>query len=530
MKDKLFNLMRPQSLADVKGHKVVTDKVRRWIKSDSIPSFILMYGCRGCGKTTVARILSKVANCDNPNENGPCGECPSCKQAAQGINPDILELDAASRNKVEDVKALTEKLGYLPFFKKKVVILDEVHRLSATAFDSLLKTLEEPPENVIFIFCTTELQKIPDTIVSRARKLEFNSLPTPVISDRLAEICKQYEKPYEEAALLAIAKASGGAMRDAINNLEDFFEIGITEENVLSELGLASEQVVLSMIEGMCEGSWEKSVLNFRKEVTKGMRLQSFIDSVISVCLDLMQANVTNSVSEVSGTDAYRETVLKVSGHVSFVKLSEICNTFSQIRPIGLDAVQIEGTITSLLIEQSSVEILRKQVEELTERVNALENGTSAKVAVFSTEPVATTISEELPFEEDVEWDKIEGTSIPFDEPVKVEEVGDRNETATPEPVPAETIQTETEKAEVDDEEEFTEELSDCDNCPYIEECTGEKCILEQLNNNKEGNGEKAADDSSNTEDGNGDNADESEGAEEAPDADDFFSSLARLF
>lgn len=522
MKDKLFNLMRPQSLVDVKGHKVVTDKVKRWIKSDSIPSFILMYGCRGCGKTTVARILSKVANCDNPNEDGPCGECPSCKQAALGINPDILELDAASRNKVEDVKALTEKLGYLPFFKKKVVILDEVHRLSATAFDSLLKTLEEPPENVIFIFCTTELQKIPDTIVSRARKLEFNSLPTPVIAERLSEICKNYDKPYEEAALLAIAKASGGAMRDAINNLEDFFEIGITEENVLSELGLAGEQVILSMIEGMCEGSWEKSVLNFRKEVTKGMRLQSFIDSVISVCLDLMQANVTNTVTEISGTDAYKEMVLKISGKVSFVKLSEICNAFSKIRPIGLDAIQIEGLITSLLIEESSVERLRKQVEELTNRINALENGKiSSRAAVISTEPVNSTISEELPFDEESPLDELE--SVPFDQPADTAKVlpePDENEQKMPDPS---TLQAD----ENEEDSEIEEEVSECDCCPYIDECTGD-CIQDKVKNIKEGNGEKTV--ANSDADTTKEETDESEDVLEAPDADDFFSSLARLF
>ena len=503
MNEKLFNVMRPKSLADVKGHTVVTDKVRRWIKNNSIPSFILMYGCRGCGKTTVARIISRVANCDHPTLDGPCGECPSCIQAAMGINPDILELDAASRNKVEDVKALTERLGYLPFYKRKVVILDEVHRLSATAFDSLLKTLEEPPEKVIFIFCTTELQKIPDTIASRARKLEFHSLPVDVIAKRLAEICAFYNKPFEEEALLLIAKASSGAMRDAINNLEDFFESGITKENVLSELGLAGEDVILSIIEGICNGNWEKSVRNFRTAVNKGLRLQAFIDSLIGVCLDLMQANITNTVNEINGTDAYKEMVLQISGKVSFLRLSEICNAFSQIRPIGLDSVQIEGIITSLLIKQSSIELLQRQVDELSERIRALECGL-VKPAIISTEPIVSTESKELPFEEESPLEEISGAPIESTEIKETEE--------------------ETPFTGENEETENAAEESDCDNCPYIEECSGENCILEQLKNHKEENDEKDADEE------DADSAKEQNAPVEAPDANDFFSSLARLF
>lgn len=510
MNEKLFNVMRPQSLSDVKGHKAVTDKVRRWIKNDSIPSFILMHGCRGCGKTTVARIIAKVANCEHPTEEGPCGECESCIQASMGVNHDILELDAASKNKVEDVKALTDKLGYVPFFKKKVVILDEVHRLSATAFDSLLKTLEEPPESVIFIFCTTELQKIPDTIISRARKLEFPSLPTPIIVERLKEICEKYNKPYEETALLYIAKASGGAMRDAINNLEDFFDVGITEENVLSELGIAGEQAVLQMIKGICDQNWQQSVLGFRNEVAKGLRLQTFIDSVISVCLDVMQAKVTDSVKDIYGTDTYKEMVLATANAVSYVKVSEICGSFSGIRPIGLDATQIEGLIVSLLVEEGSVETLRKQVELLSEKVARLESGKvlSVKAEISSMESVPAPTNE-LPFEEEFNEFNEVSEVVPFDEDAPVADFAQSNEAETA----AEVI--EQDEEDVDDGVEEIE--SDCDNCPYIDECSGE-CILDQKNKSVE---KGATEDSA---------EDEDSSEVSAPDADGFFSTFARLF
>ena len=543
MNDKLFNKMRPQTLADVKGHSVVVEKVKRWFRNDTIPSFLLMHGCRGCGKTTVARIIAKVANCEHPTENGPCGECDSCKAAMLGVNQDILELDAASKNKVEDVKALVEKLGYVPFYKRKVVILDEVHRLSATAFDSLLKTLEEPPENVIFIFCTTELQKIPDTIVSRARKLEFSALPVSVIKERLAEICKKFEKPYEDAALIAIAKASRGAMRDAINYLEDFFEIGITEENALSELGLANELQVIQIIEGICEGDYKKAVFGFRSVQKKGAKLISFIDSMISVCIDLLQAKEEGMVKNIDGTDCYREEIARVSGMHSMLKLSEICHSFSDIRPLGLEPIQIEGMVISLLVEDSSIVLLEKKVASLETLLNNQSAIRPAETNIAKTldTPVLPSINDaEIPFEdtEEVFGEAVETVetrkpvtestleSADPDEFIPVDDLEDVSlsaadvaalfeQDANMEPV--EEFEEMRKEMEEPEEDLAETETSECDNCPYEEQCEGE-CLKDRI--------EKAR--------GEGDKKPETSDAEvtenTAEDVGDFFSSLARLF
>lgn len=496
--EKLFNMVRPSHLSDVKGHPSVTNKVSRWIESGNIPSFILNYGCRGCGKTTVARIIARSANCENPTKDGPCGECPSCKAALLENNPDILELDAASKNKVEDVKALTEKLSYAPIYKKKVVILDEVHRLSGAAFDSLLKVLEEPPENVIFIFCTTELQKIPDTIISRARKLEYNSLPTSVIVDRLKEVSEKYGKSYEEEALLLIAKASKGAMRDAINFLEDFFEEGITAENVTSDLGLADDLATIGIIDAIRSGDFS-AVSFFRDELSKGVRLQSFIDSVITVSLDLLQVISCKSVKDINGTDTYKEALMDLSGKVSFLRISEICDAFSEIRPYGLESSQVEAKIISLFYEESSLSRLETEISILKERIAKLETRTPSE-PVLATKDVQN-ISSDIPFEE---------------EDFEISE---------------DTIVTDVETPEMTILIKDTSTSDDaCTFCPNVEDCDGSNCIYDNPPiESEESTGESSIEDERVNDDTEDDVGTDETNAEEI-DMDDFFSDFARQF
>lgn len=382
--EKLFNLERPQTLSSVKGHSVIVQRVSKWVESGNIPSFILLHGCKGCGKTTVARIISKSANCENPTKDGPCGVCESCKAAATGSNMDILELDAASKNKVEDVEKVVEKLQYVPYYKKRVCIFDEVHRLSDAAFSSLLKVLEEPPEDVIFIFCTTEIHKIPDTIKSRARQLTFAALPVSVIVTRLEEICNKYSVEYEKDALYLIAKYAKGAMRDAVNTLEDYLDCDkIKAEDVVSGLGLADDDMVFSIVENIVQGNYN-AVSIFRSAINKGLRVQNLIESIISVVLDVLQYKATDSTDSICGTDVYKEGIVALAIKATFSRFSEMISYFSSIRPVGLEPFQVEAGMVGLIVEESTVSRLEKEIEKLKADIK---NG-----SIVSAAPVVTAL------------------------------------------------------------------------------------------------------------------------------------------
>lgn len=374
MAEKLFNVERPLSLDSVKGHEVVVARISHWFETGNVPSFILSEGCRGCGKTTTARIIARYVNCDNPSKNGPCGECESCRKAMLGNNLDIIELDAASKNKVEDVKTLEEKIHYMPFYKKKVVILDEVHRLSEAAFSSLLKLLEEPPEHCIFIFCTTEAQKIPDTIRSRARQLTFSALPVNIIVERLREICTKYNVNAEEEALAILARNANGAMRDAVNYLEDFFDGDITVERVRVGLGVPSTELVFTIIEGMLEADF-KCIRAFRESVARGVRLNILIEHLVRTCMDAAQIKIGADMSLINGTENYKEGVIRLSKKATFVRFAEFIKAFGTVRYVGVESYQVESVIVSTMIEESSVSILARKIEALESELAGLKSG-----------------------------------------------------------------------------------------------------------------------------------------------------------
>ncbi len=371
MTDKLFNVERPMMLDSVKGHEVVVDRIRHWFETDSVPSFILCEGCRGCGKTTISRIIGKYLNCDNPSANGPCGECESCRRAALGNNMDIIELDAASKNKVDDILALKELILYVPHHKKKVVILDEVHRLSDAAFSALLKLLEEPPAHCVFIFCTTEAQKIPDTIRSRARQLTFSALPVNIIAERLREICDKYGVEAEDEALILLAKNANGAMRDAVNYLEDFFDGKITVGRVREGLGVPDSEVIFTVIDGMLDADY-RCITAFREAVGRGVRLNVIVEHLVRTCMDVSQFLICGDMSLIDGTESYKEGVLRLSKKATFVRFAEFVKSFGSVRYVGVESYQVESLIVSTMIEESSISLLSRKIEQLENEITEL--------------------------------------------------------------------------------------------------------------------------------------------------------------
>ena len=251
MYQALYRKYRPRVFEDVVGLPHVTDTLRTEVKNGRIAHAYLFTGSRGTGKTTCARILAKAINCLDPKDGDPCGCCEACKKIDGGLSMDVTEIDAASNNGVDSIRDLREEAAFTPAeLKARVYIIDEVHMLSQAAFNALLKTLEEPPEHVYFILATTEVQKIPETILSRCQRFDFHRIPNDAISARLKYIAAAEKMELTDEAADMIARICDGGMRDAVSLLDQCGSQGkITAEGVARCAGLASKQYLMQLAE-----------------------------------------------------------------------------------------------------------------------------------------------------------------------------------------------------------------------------------------------------------------------------------------
>ena len=249
----LYRKFRPSEFGDVKGQDHIITTLQNQIKANRIGHAYLFCGTRGTGKTTVAKIFAKAVNCEHPVDGSPCGECEMCRSIAAGTSMNVIEIDAASNNGVDNIREIREEVAYRPTEGRyKVYIIDEVHMLSIGAFNALLKTLEEPPEYVIFILATTEVHKIPITILSRCQHYDFRRISIETITDRMRELMDTEHVEVEEKALRYIAKAADGSMRDALSLLDQCiaFYLGqkLTYDNVLELLGAVDPEVFIQLL------------------------------------------------------------------------------------------------------------------------------------------------------------------------------------------------------------------------------------------------------------------------------------------
>ena len=250
----LYRKFRPNDFNDVKGQDHIVTTLRNQVKAGRVGHAFLFCGSRGTGKTTVAKVLGKVVNCENPEEGNPCNQCHMCKGIDNQTTMNVIEIDAASNNGVDSVREIVEEVRYSPTEGKyKVYIIDEVHMLSTGAFNALLKTLEEPPSYVIFILATTEVHKIPVTILSRCQRYDFKRITIDTITDRLSDLMDEEGIQVEEKALRYIARVADGSMRDALSLLDQCisFYLGesITYDNVLDVLGAVDTKIYSDLLQ-----------------------------------------------------------------------------------------------------------------------------------------------------------------------------------------------------------------------------------------------------------------------------------------
>ena len=252
----LYRKYRPARFEDMFGQEHIRTVLKRQCETGKVSHAYLFCGTRGTGKTTSAKILAKAVNCENPQNGEPCGKCASCISIDNGTATDVIELDAASNNGVDDIRDICEQVVYPPAsLKKRVYIIDEVHMLSAGAYNALLKTLEEPPEHVIFILATTELQKIPPTILSRCQRFEFRRIQPEDITACLLSVAGKENINLEKNAAELLAELADGSMRDSLSLLESCVAAGngdaITVETVSRQLGIAQDGTVAGILKAV---------------------------------------------------------------------------------------------------------------------------------------------------------------------------------------------------------------------------------------------------------------------------------------
>lgn len=291
MYQALYRKYRPQVFEDVCGQEQTVAVLKNQIKSGKVSHAYLFCGSRGTGKTTCAKILAKAVNCEDLQNGDPCGKCFSCQLVNDAATLDVVEIDAAGNNGVDSIRQLCDEVKYMPSeLKKRVYIIDEVHMLTTAAFNALLKTLEEPPEHVLFILATTEIQKIPATIVSRCQRLNFNRIKPEVIVDRIMHISSAEGIQIEREAAAVIARLSDGALRDALSILESC--IGkvsvITEEEITKMLGMGSRDMLFDICRACAQGNAPRCISLLGELYDKQSDMKSSISSLFGIYKDLL--------------------------------------------------------------------------------------------------------------------------------------------------------------------------------------------------------------------------------------------------
>lgn len=278
----LYRKFRPDSFDQVKGQDHIVTTLKNQIKADRLGHAYLFCGTRGTGKTTIAKILAKSVNCENPKDGSPCNECPACRAITAGASMNVIEIDAASNNGVDNIREIRDEVQYPPTEGRyKVYIIDEVHMLSIGAFNALLKTLEEPPSYVIFILATTEAHKIPVTILSRCQRYDFKRISIDVIADRIRELADKEQVEIEEKAVRYMAKAADGAMRDALSLMDRCiaFYMGetLTYDKVLEVLGAVDTAVFGELLRCIIADDTVGAIEKLEEVIMSGRDLTQFI-------------------------------------------------------------------------------------------------------------------------------------------------------------------------------------------------------------------------------------------------------------
>ena len=384
----LYRKFRPSSFADVKGQDHIVTTLQNQIKADRIGHAYLFCGTRGTGKTTIAKILAKAVNCEHPVDGNPCGECDTCRAIAAGTSMNVIEIDAASNNGVDNIREIRDEVAYSPAEGRyKVYIIDEVHMLSIGAFNALLKTLEEPPSYVIFILATTEAHKIPITILSRCQRYDFKRIDIETIASRLRDLMDQEQVDVEEKALRYIAKKADGSMRDALSLLDQCiaFYLGqkLTYDHVLEVLGAVDTDVFSKLLREILKNDIVSVISTLEELIMQGREIGQMVSDFTWYIRNLMLVKSSENMEDV--LDVSTENLRQLEEEAAMVREDTLMR---YIRVLSELSNQIRySSSRRVLVEMAFMKLCRPQMERdeisLTERVRILEKRLEEYAAVF---------------------------------------------------------------------------------------------------------------------------------------------------
>ena len=425
MHKALYRVYRPKTFGDVVGQEHIVKTLKNQIKNNNIGHAYLFSGTRGTGKTSTAKIFARAVNCLNPINEEPCNECEICIDTLNDNIMDIVEIDAASNNSVDDIRELRESVKYTPSKAKyKVYIIDEVHMLSQGAFNALLKTLEEPPSYVIFILATTEPHKIPATILSRCQRFDFKRVSSKDIASRMSYICKKENIEAEEKALSLIARNSQGALRDALSILDQCMSFGnekIEYNDVIELLGTVNIDELFELSQSIIDENTKKSLEILNEFIIWGKDIRNLINDLIDHFRNLMVCKVSKDLDEIiSLPEESIERLKEQSQNVNINDLIRILNILSETQDSMKSSsnTRILAEVTIMKIAQpmfdESKEALIKRIENLEEKIES-GNIKVSTVQIEQSKDVKSQIIEDYKVEEnkeDVAYEEVKSEDV----------------------------------------------------------------------------------------------------------------------
>lgn len=415
----LYRKWRPTSFEEVRGQDHIVKTLKNQINSGRIGHAYLFCGTRGTGKTSIAKIFARAVNCEHPVDGSPCGECSMCRQIAEGASLNVVEIDAASNNGVENTRDIREQVQYPPTDGRyRVYIIDEVHMLSIGAFNALLKTLEEPPSYVIFILATTEVHKIPITILSRCQRYDFKRISIDTIAGRLAELTQAEQIDVDDRALRYVARAADGSMRDALSLLDQCvaFHFGekLTYDNVLEVLGAVDNRVFSKLFQAVLASDTKACIREIEEMIIQGRDLSQLVNDFVwymrnlliakttdepGDMLDMSEENLAVLKEEAAGVDTetlmrYIRIFSELSGQLRYASQKRI---LVEIAFIKLTTPSMEQNLDSIL---QRITLLEQKMQEMPDNLQKLASlapaagqAASSKTAVVETPPEPKTVS-----------------------------------------------------------------------------------------------------------------------------------------
>ena len=428
MHKALYRVYRPKNFSDVIGQEHIVRTLKNQIENNNVGHAYLFCGTRGTGKTSTAKIFSRAVNCTNLHNDEPCNECENCREILEDKTMDVVEIDAASNNSVDDIRELRENVKYSPAKAKyKVYIIDEVHMLSQGAFNALLKTLEEPPSYVIFILATTEPHKIPATILSRCQRFDFKRVTVKDISSRMRYICEKEGIEADEKALNLIARNSQGALRDALSILDQCISFEgnkISYNDVIELLGSVNIEQLFDLAESIIKEDTRKSLQILNDFIIWGKDVRNLVNDLIDHFRNLMVCKISNDLDEIISLPEETIDLLKQQAEtIDTNNLIRILNILSEAQ----DGMKISSNprvlmeVTMMKIAQpmfdESKEALIKRIENLEQKI---ESG-NIKVNHISTNQTVDNFNEnnqqnnntvEKQEDENIEYENLKGDDI----------------------------------------------------------------------------------------------------------------------